>query len=312
MLPIQSKVATSSTDGGYHWLPQLCPICEIPPAKSMGMRGGASHRQALGVQTEIWRCGKCGLIFPNPMPVPINGLEQHYAISPDIFFHNHESSSRERGATYILGPVERLLGGKGRLLDIGAGRGELLKIAGQQGWSVVGIEPSSTFAEYASSFSGAEIRQEPIERCGFADGTFDVVILSAVLEHLYQPDDMIREISRLLRPGGVLYVDVPNEDGLYFRVGNLYQRLRGRKWVINLSPTFSPFHVFGFTPSSLRALLSKHGLKPEVWRLYEGVCLLPDSGGFAGMAEKVAARVVTRLSKLGSLGNYVETWAVKL
>jgi hypothetical protein len=123
---------------------------------------------------------------------------------------------------------------------------------------------------------------------------------------------MIREISRLLRPGGVLYVDVPNEDGLYFRVGNLYQRLRGRKWVINLSPTFSPFHVFGFTPRSLRALLAKYGLKPEVWRLYEGICLLPDSGGLAGTVEKLAARVVTRLSKLGSLGNYVETWAVKL
>lgn len=311
MQPIQSKVATSSSSG-YRWLPQLCPICEVSPAKSLGLRGGAAHRQVLGVQSEIWRCGRCGLIFPNPMPVPADGLEQHYAISPDVFFQNHESASREQAAAYILGPAEKILGRKGRLLDIGAGRGELLRVALQQGWSAVGIEPSPTFAEYAARFSGAEIRQEPIERCGFADGSFDVVILSAVLEHLYQPDDVIREISRVLRVGGVLYVDVPNEDGLYFRVGNLYQRLRGRKWVINLSPTFSPFHVFGFTPESLRALLSKHDLKPEIWRLYEGVCLLPDSEGFGGVIEKLAARVVTRLSRFGNLGNYVETWAIKI
>lgn len=312
MLQIQSKAEPKAESRGYRWVPQICPICEIPPAKAIGMRGGDSHRQAAGVQSEIWRCGKCGLIFPNPMPVPINGLEQHYAISPDAFFHNHETSSREQAAEYLLRPVETLLGRKGRLLDIGAGRGELLRVAKEQGWAAVGIEPSPTFAEYALDYSGAEIMQEPIERCGFADRSFDVVILSAVLEHLYQPDDMIREISRVLRPGGVLYVDVPNEDGLFFRVGNLYQRLRGRNWVINLSPTFSPFHVFGFTPRSLRSLLAKHGLKPKVWRLYEGVCLLPDPGGFSGRVERLAADVVTRLSKIGNLGNYVETWAVKL
>lgn len=93
--------------------------------------------------------------------------------------------------------------------------------------------------------------------------------------------------------------------------GRVWKKRRTTR-VINLSPTFSPFHVFGFTPRSLRALLSKHGLKPEVWRLYEGICLLPESGGFAAMVEKLAARVVTRLSKLAGLGNYVETWAVKL
>jgi SAM-dependent methyltransferase len=123
---------------------------------------------------------------------------------------------------------------------------------------------------------------------------------------------MVKEISRVLRPGGVVYIDVPNEDGLYFRVGNFYQRLRRRNWVINLSPTFSPFHVFGFTPRSLRLLLSKHGLRPEVWRSYEGICLLPDSGGRVGALEKLAATLVTRLSKLAGLGNYIETWAIKI
>jgi SAM-dependent methyltransferase len=296
---------------GYHLVAQRCPICDIPPARRMGERGGAAHRQSLGVQSTIWACGRCGLIFPNPMPVPVRGLEQHYAISPDMFFQNHELSSKDQAAASMLMFAEEFLGRKGRLLDIGAGRGELLRRAVELEWFAVGIEPSPTFAEYASRFSMGEIRREPIERCGFADGSFDVVVLSAVLEHLYQPDNMIREVARVLRPGGLVYIDVPNEDGLYFRVGNFYERMRGRDWVINLSPTFAPFHVFGFTPSSLRALLSKHGLKPEAWRLYGGVSLLGNSGSISGRLEKLAAGVVTRLSKLGNWGNYIETWAVK-
>lgn len=297
--------------GEYDWRPQLCPVCELPPTKLIGFRGGAAHRQTLGVRCAIWRCQRCALIFPDPMPVPLRGLDQHYAMAPEVFFQKHDPASKEQGSASILRSAEKLSGGKGRLLDIGAGRGEQLRAALQDGWSAIGIETSSAFAEYASSFSGAEIRREALERCNFPSGEFDVVILAAVLEHLYDPDQTIKEIARILRPGGALYVDVPNEDGLYFRAGNLYQKLRRRDWVVNLSPTFSPFHLFGFTGRSLRALLNKHGLEPAVWRYYEGVNLAPDAGGAAGFAERLAARIVTRLSKVGSLGNYMETWAVK-
>ena len=66
-----------------------------------------------------------------------------------------------------------------------------------------------------------------------------------------------------MRPGGFVMLDVPNEKGLFFKAGNLYQKARGRRWCVNLAPTFSPFHVFGFSPRSLRKLLAKHGLEPK-------------------------------------------------
>jgi hypothetical protein len=91
------------------------------------------------------------------------------------------------------------------------------------------------------------------------------------------PTRPIGEISRILRPGGAVFIDVPNEDSLYFKVGNLYNRLRGRDWVVNADPTFSPYHVFGFSPRSLKALLSKHGLKPQLWRAYPGRAMGPVS-----------------------------------
>jgi SAM-dependent methyltransferase len=175
----------------------------------------------------------------------------------------------------------------------------------------VGIEPSAEFARYASEYSGVEVIRASIEQSNFPSASFDVVILGAVLEHLYYPNETIGEIARILRRGGVLFVDVPNEAGLYFRIGNIYERLRGRDWVVNLAPTFSPFHVFGFTPRSLRALLGKHGLVPVQWNVYAGRAVVPTGDTLTGRLEQLAAQTVTVLSKIGSLGTYIETWAIK-
>lgn len=293
----------------YEWVFQQCPICETAPTKHLGRRGGIAHRELLGVESEIWCCGKCGLIFPNPLPIPINGLDQHYAVAPDTYFEHHETESKNNSAAGLLTQAEAMVGKKGVLLDIGAGRGELLHAGVAQGWKVVGIEPSPTFAEHVKQ-SGIEVRQEPVEQCRFPSSSFDVVVLAGVLEHLYNPDETIREISRILRPSGALFLDVPNEEGLYFRLGNLYQKLRGRDWVVNLAPTFSPFHIFGFGPKSLRKLLSKHGFTPKHWHVYGGTSFVPGHG-LSGFLEQQAAKAVTAVSRMGELGTYIETWAIK-
>jgi len=296
---------------GYRWINQDCPICSLPPDKYLGRRGGAAHRAGLGVESHVWRCGECGLVFSNPMPVPLDGVGQHYALEPNEYFKQHNSELKLDGARHSVRNAERLTGKRGRLLDIGAGRGEMLTAARELGWEAVGIEPSQPFADYAEKLSGADVRREPIEHCDFESESFDAVILGAVLEHLYNPDETVREIARVLRPGGALFVDVPNEIGLYFRVGNLYEKLRGRDWVVNIAPTFEPFHVFGFSPRSLRALLSKHGLQVRDWRVYAGRSMVPNRGGVLGAIEQVAARAVTTVSNFGELGTYIEAWAIK-
>lgn len=246
-----------SGDNLYAWVDQECPICEMAPARFLGRRGGAAHRQGLGVECKVWKCHRCGLIFPNPMPVPADGLNQHYAVEPDEFFRQHDSRDKLASARYLLAQAEKNLGGSGRLLDIGSGRGELLCQAVRAGWEAVGIEPSPTFANRAISELGVEVRREPVDHCGFPSASFDAVILAAVLEHLYNPDEVIKEVARILRPGGILFVDVPNEEGLYFMAGNFYQRVKGRDWVVNLAPTFPPpFTFFGYGPKSLCALLN--------------------------------------------------------
>jgi SAM-dependent methyltransferase len=295
----------------YRWESQDCPICELPPDKFIGKRGGAAHRMGLGEQSDIWSCGRCGLIFPNPMPTPAGGLDQHYDLDADEYFQHHDCGAKTNIAHVLLAQAEALCGRKGRLLDVGSGRGQFLRAAVEDGWDAVGIEPSPQFAKYAAEHSGVEVIAKPVEQCELETASFDAVILAAVLEHLYRPDDTIREIARILRKGGVLFLDVPNEGGLYFKLGNLYQRIRRRNWTVNLAPTFPPFHIFGFTPKSLKALLAKHELQPVKWRVYGGSAMVPASGGLTGSLEQAAARFVTAVSEFGSLGTYIETWAIR-
>jgi 2-polyprenyl-3-methyl-5-hydroxy-6-metoxy-1,4-benzoquinol methylase len=296
----------------YVWTEQNCPICGAAPDKFVGKRGGSSHREGLGVECEVWRCSSCSLVFPNPMPFPKSGLGQHYDIDADDYFKEHNTEGRLDGARSLLEKAEKILGHKGRLLDVGVGRGETLVAAKELGWDAEGVEPSATFADYAEKRTGLKIWREPIEDSSVPDSSYDVIVLAAVLEHLYDPDEIVSRISSALKPGGILYLDVPNEAGLYFRVGNAYQRIRGRDWCVNLAPTFSPYHIFGFSPKALRKLLSKYGLSPVYWNVYPGTSLVSSRGGIVGLLESVASKIVTGISRYRELGTYMATWARKI
>ena len=296
---------------GYRWVAQVCPTCETMPKAFVGKRGGGSHRENLGVEVDIWRCKTCSLIFPNPMPVPAGGLGQHYDMEADEYFQGHDKDEKIEAAVNMVRKAEALFGRKGKLLDVGVGRGEILIAAKGEGWDVEGVEPSETFADYAEQRTGAKIWRQPIEDANIPEDEFDVVILAAVLEHLYNPNQIMAKIARVLKPGGLLYLDVPNERGLFFKMGNIYQKLRGRDWCVNLSPTFPPFHIFGFSPVSLRKLLSKHGFEPTVWSVYAGKSMVPSQGGFVGSFERLASQIVSTISSLGEMGTYIETWAVR-
>src|SRR6266850_329503 len=120
---------TARAADGYRWIPQDCPVCELTPTRFLGKRGGSAHRTGLGVTCDIWQCRRCGLVFPNPMPIPIGGLDQHYAVDADGYFQHHDRDTKCTGVHNMLNSAAELTGGKGRILDVGAGRGELLKAA---------------------------------------------------------------------------------------------------------------------------------------------------------------------------------------
>lgn len=287
-----------------------CPVCDENNATLLGYRGGDAHQGGLGVRTTIVRCVRCTHQYPNPMPFPAVGLSELYG-EPEAYFQRHDLERKKAIGRGILSEFEHRLGSKGRLLDIGCGRGEVLWAAKVSGWEFEGLDTSKEFLEFAKTEFGIDGRLATVEEAAFPAESFDAVIMGGVIEHLYDPGATLREIFRILRPNGWLYFDAPNEDGLYMQVGNAYMKALGRDWVVTLAPTFSPYHVQGFNPTSLRKLLDLSKFDVRQFRLFGD--LSPQTGvvTFRKSCEYVAARFVNWIGNKIGRGTYMDVWAQK-
>jgi cyclopropane fatty-acyl-phospholipid synthase-like methyltransferase len=229
----------------------------------MGLRGGRFHRYRLGLETPIFLCRGCGLLFPDPFPQPVDALELYG--DPEKYFELHDESAKVAGWVSLIADFQSRLGqSRVTLLDVGCGRGETLTAAAQTPEvRAVGLELSSAMAQAARD-RGHTVLLETIEKhAASGAGPYDVVVLAAVIEHVGDPDDMLAAAATLTRPGGLLWLDTPVDPNFLTTVHRVFNRLRGSEGVINLSPTFSPYHVYGFTPRSIGVLLSRHGFVVE-------------------------------------------------
>jgi len=117
----------------------------------------------------------------------------------------------EREAPGLLG-VRPPRPGESRLLDIGSGSGRLLKLARSAGWVAMGVEPDPSAAAVARE-GGIEIVAADVGELPAAmDGSIDRIVLSHVIEHVYDPGALLRHCRRLLKPDGVLWLETPNLD----------------------------------------------------------------------------------------------------
>jgi len=243
------------------------------------------------------------------MPIP-NDIGLLYSGTEDYFFR-HNSEEKIQACDSLVGRLEKKLGHKGRLLDIGSGKGEMLYAAKKRGWDCCGIETCKAFADQSRSTYRVEVKDSSLEDSRFPSDYFDIVILNAVIEHLHYPEKVLAEINRISKQGGLLWTETSNEASLYHLVGNLYYRITGKDWVTQLSPTFSPYHVQGFTKNSMRLLLSRMGFHIEHSRVYPGRALLPHSN-LKELTEYLGVVVTRGASKLFNMGRILEVEAKKV
>jgi SAM-dependent methyltransferase len=194
------------------------------------------------------------------------------------------------------------------MLELGCGRGDLLAGAAAVGWKVHGVEMTATFVDPACP---AEIEIGRLESAALLGRTYDFVLLAAILEHVYDPMSCLRQVYGALKPGGVLFIDVPNECSLWTKFANAYQRLRGRRWAVNLSPTFAPFHVVGFCPRSLSAALKTVGLEVLKLQTHRWGNDLPEPATAVGHLESAAAEATLSLGAWLGMGAGMSAWARK-
>jgi SAM-dependent methyltransferase len=292
-----------------HWRAEdrPCPICGSQSARLLGARGGEAHREGKGVQTNVVRCIECHGVYQRPTLIPESN--PYAEISADGYFRLHESQGKVRQGESLAAFAESLLGKPGTILELGCGRGELLRGAANRGWSVRGIEMTEEFARIAREKYGIAVECAPIREAAMLRDSHDVILLAAVLEHLYEPAETLQLVRDALRPGGVVFIDVPNECSLMTRAGNAYMRLQGRRWAVNLSPTFPPFHVVGFCPVSLRHLLHRTGLRALSLQLHRWNNALPTAMGIRAGLERRGLDAVLSLGKMVGMGAGITCWA---
>lgn len=145
----------------------------------------------------------------------------------------------------------------GRLLDVGCSYGAFLELATERGWEPFGVELSEKACSYARRERGLEVFHGTLEAAALPGGGFDVVTLWDVIEHLERPRDTIREIHRLLAPGGVAVLFTINQRSLINRVGDLVYRLTLGRWTRPLTLLYDIHHNFFFDAATLEALLRR-------------------------------------------------------
>jgi len=148
----------------------------------------------------------------------------------------------------------------GRLLDIGFGNGGFLKIASEMGWNAEGIDFDAKAVEVARA-RGLNVSRASAAELSSRNEPYDVITLSHVIEHVYDPISLLRDLYRLLKPGGCLWLDTPN-------LGSYGAQRFGPDWQA-LDP---PRHLALFNPASLRMSLTKAGFK-QIEQHWHGMVL---------------------------------------
>jgi SAM-dependent methyltransferase len=133
-------------------------------------------------------------------------------------------------------------------LDVGANDGFFLHLARQSGWDVQGVEIAESAAAYAREVFDLDVFVGQLTEANFPDQAFDVVTFWHVLEHVHDPLGHLQETYRILKPGGLLIVEVPN-------ISSWQARLFGARW----RALDTPRHLYHFSPDSLKAMLQKAG-----------------------------------------------------
>ena len=282
-----------------------CPICSGSSFSVLGSRGGRAHHAGLGVTATIVRCRGCHGVYPRPSLLP--GGNPYSEHSSDDYFKAHDVERAAESGYALARRAQALLGRAGRLLELGCGRGHLLLGATRAGWSSRGVEMTEEFAREGSAH-GADIELASVESCRSLDERWEAVLLAAVLEHLYEPRACLLRVFRALVPGGVVFLDVPNECSLWTRLGNAYMRLRGRPWAVNLSPTFPPYHVVGFCPRSLRYLAVDIGFEVLELRTHRWANELPPERSLARRLEEAARTLPTPSGPWIGQGAGITAW----
>ena len=226
-----------------------CPICNSTKLKPVRARSQETQHPR---DLELYQCETCLVIFAADYEKSRSLLYESEAYAawgksnPEDLKEIAESK-KEAFRAQLKPLLAQIKPAGKKALDVGTGFGYLLQVADEEGFRVWGLDPSSGQAHFSSKKFPSRIFQGDLREAKYESNFFDVVFLTDVLEHLPDPERTLKEIQRILKPGGWLFIISPDSD-------SWSRRLFGEKWF-----QYKHEHLFYFNRRSLDYLLSKTG-----------------------------------------------------
>ncbi len=196
-------------------------------------------------------CQKCGFVFATPI-LSEALINKHYEElsnyeNPQYKGDNSPEDKKKFDRTFSFVRNRFPNSYKGNILDIGSGVAYCLSLFKSIGWETLGIDPSAKCSEISKEIYDIEVVTGFFDKRYFLDkGPYDVIILSHVVEHLIEPNILIRDIYDLLSPDGLIYIEVPNLLKPYVPIGY-----------------FMFEHLNYFTHRTLTSLLGINNFEPD-------------------------------------------------
>jgi 2-polyprenyl-3-methyl-5-hydroxy-6-metoxy-1,4-benzoquinol methylase len=197
------------------------------------------------------RCAQCGFIYCAYILDRRATEDAVYTESHDHDYSASISPSQIASVRRKRRQISELLSvSKGRILDVGCGKGYFLNQFSELGWEAHGVEMNEATAEYARRTYGITVSARTFEEARFPENFFDAVTMLQVIEHIPDPVAFLRQVRRTLKPGGLLFMETPN-------IESLQARWMGEHWNY-LCPWD---HIHFFSPQTLRSLAGQSGYR---------------------------------------------------
>ena len=232
---------------GYEWI-KSCKICS----------GDQLVQLTNSPVVNYYRCENCFAIFLSPQP-SLATLKQRYTrqellnTGPASAWFKHNKFYLKELSCERLRDLLRYKE-HGDLLDVGCGMGDFCGVAREAGFNVFGTEFSDTYADQTKKTVGIkEIYIGRLQEINFSGRQFDVISLWHVLEHLPDPLETLACLSKLLKTGGIVVIEVPNVE----------QKRKRPMYLSDLQdyPIDQLEHLFYYSGQSLQNACTKAGLK---------------------------------------------------
>ncbi|MFH1509297.1 MAG: class I SAM-dependent methyltransferase [bacterium] len=193
-----------------------CPVCDASDFK-VRLKSSPAGR--------IVHCKNCKVYYANPRNIEdlIETKEDGDKFKKLFADQIPEFPWRKKTFLDRLEKIEKHFPEKGRILDIGCYSGLFLWLAEIRGWETYGVEPTKAGAEFAKDVFNQKVVRGTLSDSDFAKESFDVITLFHTVEHLPNPKAVIKDALKLLKSGGMIFIETPDAGSVWFKI-------LGRKW----------------------------------------------------------------------------------